>query len=50
MSKNSTKQNLECFQNWLQVVESRRKRKQNTTSTQRSPLVKYHPSLKYDGE
>ena len=52
MSKNSAQQRLECFKDWLHVLESKRKRgynqKVNKHKTEKS--TKYHPALKYDGE
>jgi hypothetical protein len=50
MSKNSAQQRLECFKDWLHVLESKRKRKQKTTNPKQKRVTKYHPALEYDGE
>jgi hypothetical protein len=50
MSKNSAQQRLECFKDWLHVLESKRKRNQKVNKRKTEKLTKYHPALKYDGE
>jgi hypothetical protein len=50
MSKNSAQQRLECFKDWLHVLESKRKRNQKVNKHKTEKLTKYHPALRYDGE
>jgi hypothetical protein len=50
MSKNSSQQRLECFKDWLHSLESKRKRNQKVNKQKVEKLIKYHPSLEYDGE
>jgi len=50
MSKNSAKQRVECFQNWLHFIESKRKTNRQPNKTKNKTVIKYHPSLEYNGE
>jgi hypothetical protein len=50
MSKNSTKQSVECFKDWLHFTESKRKTNHKSNKTKTKTIVKYHPSLEYNGE
>ena len=49
MSKNTNLQNYECLKTYIQVLESKRKRK-NVNKEKNEKLTKYHPALKYKDE
>ena len=49
MSKSTNLQRYECLKTYIQVLESKRKRK-IVNKTKKEKLTKYHPALNYRDE